>query len=104
MAHRAVYEHLRGPIPVGLELDHLCRNTRCVNPAHLEPVTHRENALRGVGVSAINAAKTHCKYGHDLTNPDNYWLKAYGNAVATRICKACKRARNNADAARRRAA
>jgi hypothetical protein len=46
-AHRVVYERHRGPIPEGLELDHLCRNTLCVNPAHLEPVTHAENIRRG---------------------------------------------------------
>lgn len=47
-AHRFAYELLVGPIPVGLELDHLCRNPPCVNPAHLEPVTHAENIRRGV--------------------------------------------------------
>lgn len=46
-AHRFAYEQLRGPIPANLEIDHLCRNTRCVNPAHLEPVTHQENLRRG---------------------------------------------------------
>lgn len=47
MAHRVVYESLRGPIGEGLLLDHLCRNRACCNPDHLEPVTHRENTLRG---------------------------------------------------------
>lgn len=47
-AHRFAYELSVGPIPEGLELDHLCRNRRCVNPAHLEPVTHSENMRRGV--------------------------------------------------------
>ena len=47
LAHRIAYERARGPIPTGRELDHLCRNRACINPAHLEPVTHRENARRG---------------------------------------------------------
>lgn len=67
LAHRVSYEHLVGPIPDGLQLDHLCRNRRCVNPAHLEPVTCKENLMRGETEAARNAAKTHCKHGHELT-------------------------------------
>ena len=70
LAHRYAYIELRGPIPGDLELDHLCRNSRCVNPAHLEPVTHRMNILRGIGMCAINAKKTSCSYGHSFT-PEN---------------------------------
>jgi hypothetical protein len=66
-AHRIAYELEIGPIPEGLEIDHLCRNPICVNPAHLEPVTHRENVLRGEATSAQNARKAHCIRGHLLS-------------------------------------
>ena len=66
LAHRVLYEKWFGPIPNGLDLDHLCRNTWCVNPYHQEPVTRRENLLRGETVTARNAAKTHCIRGHLL--------------------------------------
>jgi len=52
--HRWAYEHFIGPIPEGLVIDHLCRNRRCVNPAHLEPVTAEENWRRGDAPSAIS--------------------------------------------------
>lgn len=82
--HRVAYEHKNGPIPDGLQIDHLCRNRRCVNPDHLEAVTLRENVLRGEGISARNAKKTHCKRGHALT-PDNLRATKDGR----RNCKAC---------------
>lgn len=66
-AHRAVYEWLRGPIPPGLDLDHLCRVRSCVNPDHLEPVTRRVNLLRGNTLPAANAAMRACKCGHPYT-------------------------------------
>ena len=59
-AHRVAYEHIKGPIPEGLVLDHLCRVTICINPNHLEPVTDLMNIRRGMG----NASKTHCPQGH----------------------------------------
>lgn len=84
LAHRWFYELLIGPIPEGLQLDHLCRNRSCVNPAHLEPVTHKVNGLRGVGPPALNARKTHCIHGH-LFDAENTHLAPDG----TRRCRAC---------------
>ena len=83
-AHRFSYELFVGPIPDGLSIDHLCRNHPCVNPGHLEPVTHRVNVLRGCAPTAHNAAKTHCPKGHayDLFN-------TYVNRQGGRSCKAC---------------
>lgn len=70
----------------GLQLDHLCRNIACANPEHLEPVTQRENVLRGVGPTAINAAKTTCIHGHSLAD-------AYINpSSGSRMCRACMEA------------
>lgn len=69
-AHRVGYELLIGPIPEGLQIDHLCRVRRCWNPDHLEPVTIRENVLRGEGITARAARQTHCIHGHELT-PEN---------------------------------
>lgn len=63
-AHRVAYTALKGPIPDGLELDHLCRRPPCVNPAHLEPTTHRENVLRGVAPAALVHKSTTCGRGH----------------------------------------
>jgi hypothetical protein len=66
LIHRLVWTLLVGDIPEGMTLDHLCRNRRCCNPDHLEPVPHKVNALRGYAPNAINARKTHCKRGHPL--------------------------------------
>lgn len=86
-AHRFAYEYLVGPIPDGLELDHLCRNTRCVNPDHLQPVTTQINVLRGYGPSAKASRATHCPKGHPY-DAANTSYRHNGK----RLCKACARA------------
>lgn len=85
-AHRFSYEHFVGPIPDDLVPDHLCRNHPCVNYDHLEPVTTRENLLRGIGFAATNSSKTHCPYGHPYSG-DNLHVMANRR----RVCRACKR-------------
>jgi hypothetical protein len=83
LLHRWVYTTLVGPIPDGLECDHLCRNRACGNPSHIEPVTRRENLRRGYNT---NAAKTACPQGHPYT-PENTMLTR-----GFRYCKQCNRA------------
>jgi hypothetical protein len=82
-AHRFGYELMVGPIPAGLQIDHLCRVRNCVNPDHLEVVTQRENIMRGETVPATNAAKTHCPQGHEYT-PENTAISRWG-----RRCRKC---------------
>jgi len=94
-AHRVAYEELVGRIPEELELDHLCRVRCCVNPEHLEPVTHAVNLLRGVGTAIqIKRNKTHCPRGHEY-NADNTYNAPHGG----RNCRTCLREKE----ARRRA-
>lgn len=97
-AYRVMYERAKGPVPEGKELDHLCRNRLCVNPDHLEPVTRRENVLRGISPSAVHARKTHCHQGHPFT-PENTALWNRKNGTQTRVCRTCRRAKwaNRAD-------
>lgn len=77
-AHRICFEALVGPVPAGLQLDHLCRVRNCVNPAHLEPVTAGENVMRGERV-----LRSHCSFGHERT-PENSYV--YGRKRQCRIC------------------
>ena len=93
VAHRWAYEQFTGPIPDGLELDHLCRNRCCVNPSHLEPVTHRENGLRGIaGQHRIEWPKTNteCVNGHTL-DEENTRTGFNPDGRTYRVCKTCKR-------------
>lgn len=83
-AHRAVYALLVEPPDPTLDLDHLCRNRKCVNPAHLEPVSRRENVLRGNTIAAMHAAKTHCIHGHEFTPENTYRIGVW------RKCKKCR--------------
>lgn len=85
LAHRVLYERMVGPIPDGLTLDHLCRNPSCVRPDHLEPVTNRENILRGTSPVADRARQTHCIRGHAFTAENTYTHPQRG----TRHCRAC---------------
>lgn len=98
LAHRMMYAQIKGPIPAGLGLDHLCRNRQCLNPSHLEPVTQTENHRRG-NAGHHNGQKTKCKHGHPLSGP-NVWISIDGR----RYCTTCDRLRRRAKAAKLKAA
>jgi HNH endonuclease len=95
-AHRLAYELAKGPIPDGLDIDHLCRVRCCVNPDHLEAVTRSANLRRGVGVAqAAERLKviagwqrhwTHCKRGHEFT-PENTYIQPNSGGRSCRICR-----------------
>lgn len=86
-AHRWSFQSFVGEIPHGLQIDHLCRNRKCVNPDHLEPVTNVENMRRAPvnGGGLFHAAKTHCIRGHEFA-PDNTY-----SHNGKRHCRACKK-------------
>jgi hypothetical protein len=87
MAHRVAYEHAHGPIPAGLHLDHLCRNTYCVNPDHLEPVTCAENIKRGnTGIN--NRSKDRCPQGHPY-DAENTGV-TFSKGAWVRFCISCR--------------
>jgi hypothetical protein len=95
LAHRASYELLVGPIPDGLEIDHLCRVRCCVNPAHLEPVTAKENNRRKELALGIGVFATHCKHGHEFTPENTYFgptHKAAKPLSQHRCCRTCNAA------------
>lgn len=87
--HRITYTLVKGSIPDNLPLDHLCRNTRCVNPDHLEPVTTAENIRRGESVTNELATRTYCPLGHEYTL-ENTYIKPNGQ----RTCDRCMKLRN----------
>lgn len=86
LAHRWSYMTFVGPIPAGMQIDHLCVTPRCVRPTHLEPVTGRENLLRGRTFQAENAAKTECVNGHPFDEANTHITPK-----GTRRCRACGR-------------
>lgn len=86
--HRLSYEMAYGPIPVGMVIDHLCRNLPCCNPDHLEPVTQKVNMERSA------ALRTHCPHGHEYTKENTQLQKRHGGYYA-RVCKTCRRIREH---------
>lgn len=91
LGHRAVYELLVGPIPEGHQIDHVadrgCRHRHCLNTDHMEPVTQRENILRGSSPPAQEARQTECLRGHDLADD------VYVTTTGRRQCRTCRRIR-----------
>lgn len=88
-AHKFIYELFFGKVPNGLELDHLCSNRPCVNPNHLEPVTHKENIGRG-RTGKYLSERTHCKNGHEY-NSENTRISVAVTGTTYRQCKQCLR-------------
>lgn len=86
-AHRVSFFIHKGEVPTGLVLDHLCRIKHCVNPEHLEAVSNWENVARGIGITARNAQKTHCKRGHEM-NEEN--TRRPPSNPRARRCKKCE--------------
>ena len=82
--HRLIYEYYHGQIQSDLQIDHLCRNRKCVNPIHLELVTQKENIMRGKGVGVLNSLKTQCPKGHPYTKENLIMYK--DGSKKCRIC------------------
>ena len=97
LAHRLAYELVSGPIPAGMQLDHLCRVRHCINPTHLEPVTQVTNILRGESPWARRKRQTHCIHGHPLAGA-NVRVRRDG----TRQCRECDREQQRRKAQRRK--
>lgn len=90
-AHVLTYKCFKGEIPAGLEIDHLCKNTLCVNPEHLEAVTHSENMKRSNShwkIVQINKSKKHCPQGHKYNKENTYIHEGQ------RHCRICLRNRS----------
>lgn len=85
-AHIISFELLNGLVPSDRELDHTCKNPPCINPSHLEPVTHQINMLRGNTFARVNKSKTHCPKGHEY-NSENTRMAPNGS----RLCRECDR-------------
>lgn len=95
LVHRVVYEALRGPIPEGMTLDHLCRERACCNPYHVEVVSDRENVMRGLSFGAVNARKKTCPKGHPLEPR---------NGKGWRLCRQCQNEQSRKSYHKRKAA
>ncbi|MFF9284844.1 HNH endonuclease signature motif containing protein [Streptomyces griseosporeus] len=87
-AYWFAYEQAHGPIPAGHDVDHHCRNRRCVRGSHLRALTHRDNVLASSNIAAYRAAQTHCKHGHPFDDANTRRRKN-----GTRACRACERER-----------
>lgn len=101
VAHRVAYKLFKGPIPEGLDLDHLCRVRSCVNPDHLEPVTRSENLKRGLG-GRLRVRPSHCVHGHELTDSNTVVVHNRALNKTFRICHECKLISNRKGKARKR--
>lgn len=95
LVHRLSYEINKGKIPAGLQIDHLCRNRKCVNPEHLEVVTQKENMMRGFGLASMYSKRSHCKRGHPLVKENlGKWRNSRDCLICSRL--RCKKAYNKA--------